>query len=134
MALEAALRLRRATLEDVDSAVARFGDFFAQQGRRHFEIEEELLLPAGHPDERWADMSARVLREHELVRGMAERLLGGSLTPPERVEVANELGVLLQEHVRFEERELFELLEELLESPRLSELGRDIERAEGASG
>ena len=46
------------------------------------------------------------------------------------VERANELGELLNAHVRFEERNLFPLLEERLSGPDLAELGRAIDAAE----
>lgn len=121
-ALEAALRLRRATDDDLGTAVERFRDFWSAHGRRHFEIEERLLLPAIEGDEDWDAMADRVREEHEKIRTRAERL--GTL------DAARELGQLLNDHVRFEERELFELLEARLEPGGLSQLGREIELAE----
>ncbi len=46
VALEAALRLRRADPDTVAAAVARFGEFWRGAGERHFGIEEAILLPA----------------------------------------------------------------------------------------
>jgi len=46
IALEAALRLRRADAGTVAAAVARFADFWRGAGEQHFRIEEEILLPA----------------------------------------------------------------------------------------
>lgn len=120
-ALEAALRLRRATAEDLEDAVQRFRDFWSGHGRRHLEIEEELVLPALEGDEEWDGMADRVRREHEQLRAEAQSL--GS------VESAHALGRLLNDHVRFEERELFELLEARLHPDRLSRLGEEIESA-----
>ena len=121
-ALEAALRLRRAASDDLESAVARFHEFWSQHGGRHFEIEEQLVLPALEGDQRWDEMADRVRREHVEIRARAEDL--------ETLDDAHELGRLLHDHVRFEERELFELLEARLEPDRLSRLGLDIEHAE----
>jgi hemerythrin-like domain-containing protein len=125
VALEAALRLRRATADDVGPAVVRFRDFWRGAGSRHFEIEEELLLPAlpdGGRD--WDDAVARVLAEHAEIRARAERLAA------EDVEQARALGELLHGHVRFEERTLFEILERRLPEAELAALGAAVERAE----
>jgi hypothetical protein len=125
VALEVALRLRRASATDVDAAAARFTTFWQGTGRRHFEIEEELLLPAlpgGEPD--WDDAVARVLAEHREVRERAERLQADDL------EGARELGELLAGHVRFEERTLFALLEQRLSCDDLAALGAAVEAAE----
>ena len=121
-AREAALRLRRATDEDLGAAIEHFREFWSVHGeRRHFEIEEEVVLPALAGDEQWDEMAGRIRREHEQIRALAESV--GS------VEDAHALGGLLNDHVRFEERELFELLESRLDADELGRLGREIEAA-----
>jgi hemerythrin-like domain-containing protein len=129
VALEAALRLRRATPETVDTATTRFATFWRDAGARHFEIEEELLLTAlddGGP--RWDEALARVRAEHAEIRARADRL------DPGDVDRARELGELLAAHVRFEERTLFELLEGALTEDELAALGRAVARAEAGPG
>jgi Hemerythrin HHE cation binding domain len=125
-ALETALRLRRATDETLDAALARLSSFWASVGRRHFEIEEELLLPA-LSDERWAAMAERVRSEHADIRHRA-----AELEQEPTVEAARELGERLNAHVRFEERELFAHLEAALDATELERLGRAVEEAEAA--
>ena len=120
-ALEAALRLRRATADDLDDAVGRFREFWSERGRRHFEIEEELVLPALEGDEEWDGMADRVRQEHKELRTRAESL--------DTLESAHALGQLLNDHVRFEERELFQALEARLDPGRLSRLGHEIKSA-----
>lgn len=121
-ALEAALRLRRATDETLGEAIERFREFWAHHAeRRHFEIEEEILLPALTGDEQWDAMAERVRREHHQIRAQAGSV--GSVVD------AHELGALLNDHVRFEERELFELLESRLGPEELARLGQEIEAA-----
>ena len=117
VALERALRLRRATPADVEAAVAAFRAFFAADGERHFEQEERLLLPA--VPARDAALAERVRAEHADIRTRAAELG----TPPD-VARARELGEALTAHVRFEERQLFPRLEEALPAERLAELGR----------
>ena len=120
VALEHALRLRRATPEDVETVVAAFLEFFAADGERHFAREEEELVFVIPPDE--AAARDRLLAEHAEIRSLA-RALGSR---PE-VEAAAGLGRLLALHVRFEERELFPMLEERLSAIELAELGRRLD-------
>jgi len=60
-ALEAALRLRRADVADLDGAVAHLQAFWYPRGRRHSEIEERLILPVlPQTDVDWRVATARV--------------------------------------------------------------------------
>ena len=68
-------------------------------------------------------MADRVRREHGQIRALAETVA--------TVADAHALGKLLNAHVRFEERELFELLESRLEPVELDRLGREISIATG---
>lgn len=129
-ALEVALRLRRADPETAAAAVDRFGDFWHEAGRRHFEIEEAVLLPAlPEDDPEWGEATARVRREHDEIRARARALLAADGGTP---DAARELGELLNAHVRFEERKLFPLLEERLPSADLAAVGQAVEAAERA--
>ena len=119
-ALDAALRLRRGS----PGAVEHFRRFFDAEGRRHFEIEEELILPALPPDDdEWQAGVERVRTDHEAIRRAAAR---ADLEGAE----AEALGVQLSAHVRFEERVLFPILERRLSAAALERLGAEIERAE----
>jgi hypothetical protein len=130
-ALEAALRLRRAGPGDLDSAVARLQAFWEPRGRRHFEIEERLILPAlPQTDADWRRATERVHDEHARIRGAVDALVAGG--DEARVDAAHGLGELLHAHVRFEERELFAMLEEKLPADELERLGDAVERAEAA--
>ena len=123
-ALEAALALRRATVDDLGEAVERFREFWTHHvQRRHFEVEEELLLPALAGDEQWDAMAERVRREHQQIRAQAETVT--------TVADAHALGELLNDHVRFEERDQFPLLEARLDPIELEQLGREISAATG---
>ena len=121
VALAHALTLRRASEEDVAAVVATFLAFLVTDGRAHFALEEELLAPQV-PDDH-ADLVTRMRVEHEEILRRAEAL---GRCPD--VAAAGELGDLLTRHVRFEERELFPLLERRLSAPRLLELGHDLTR------
>lgn len=92
-ALEVALRLRRAGEGDADAAVERFLAFWRAIGSRHFEIEEELLLPAlPATDPEWRAACQRVLDEHARLRAAGEALASA--------RDARAAGELLHDHVR----------------------------------
>ena len=125
-ALYAALRLRRAHEATLRGAVDHFLRFFETEGRRHFEIEEQLLLPALPPDDgEWSAGVARVLDDHEAIRDAAEELSSRAT-----MKSAVALGERLNDHVRFEERELFPLLERRLDDAALATLGDAVAQAE----
>jgi hemerythrin-like domain-containing protein len=128
-ALEAALRLRRADVADLDAAVAHLQTFWQARGRWHFEIEERLILPAlPQTDAAWREAAARVRDEHARIRAAVDALAGGG--GETALEAAHGLGQLLRDHVRFEERHLFGLLEARLAERDLARLGEAVERAE----
>ena len=122
VALEVSLVLRRATRDTATDAVARLRALMATGLDRHFTIEEEVLLPALPADERSPGFADRVRAEHRLIR---EAVAAGHDDP----ETARATGVLLHDHIRFEERELFPLVEEHLQPPVLARLGAAIARA-----
>jgi hemerythrin-like domain-containing protein len=125
--LDAALRMRRADEASVAEALAYFRDFFETEGRRHFEIEEELILPALPSDDpEWAPGVERVREDHAAIRAAADTLHSDD------VDAIVALGERLNDHVRFEERVLFEILERRLSAHALDELGDAVMRAEDA--
>lgn len=124
-ALIAAKRLREAS--DVDSGAAAFVEFWQPEGRHHFRVEEEVLLPGwalGAPVDRSA--VARMLDDHLEIRREALRIEAGEAS----LEELRELGVRLEAHVRFEERELFPMIEQALDPESLDRLALAIEQAE----
>ncbi len=126
VALEVALRLRRATNATLEQAVKHFLDFWDRQGEHHFVVEERLVLPALPDDDaEWAAATERVRDEHAEIRNRASALPGGL-----SLDAAHELAALLSAHVRYEERQLFPLLEERLSREALAALGRALISAE----
>lgn len=124
-ALLAAKRTRDSI--DLEAATSAFLDFWEEEGRRHFRVEEEVLLPA------WAAAAEidrpkvdRFLYEHLEIRRDALRLAAGELSLAE----AHDLGKLLHDHVRFEERILFPIIEDDLDAESLARLAAAMEAAE----
>ena len=127
-ALEVALRLRRATEETLAEVIAHFLSFWSRHGEHHFVIEERLLLPAlSDDDAEWAAATQRVRDEHAEIRKRAAALPG-----TRSLDAARGLGELLSAHVRYEERQLFPLVEASLSRDALAALGRALISAEAA--
>lgn len=127
-ALIVAKKLREA--DEVEAARREFLEFWAGEGRVHFRIEEEVLLPgwAAHGELDRAGVS-RMLGEHLAIRREALRLAAGELG----IGKVHELGMLLHDHVRFEERELFPAAEAALDADALEWLAALIEAAEAGA-
>ena len=125
-ALVVAQRLRRA--EDRSKATRQLLDFWESQGRQHFEVEEEVLVPTWLELDPDADraLAARVADEHLVIRSLVRAAQSGALD----LDGLAEAGRLLADHVRFEERELFPLIEGALRSGALAALGEEIAIAE----
>ncbi|HVX32530.1 MAG TPA: hemerythrin domain-containing protein [Solirubrobacterales bacterium] len=125
VALITAKKLRAA--EDLRTATQDFLAFWDEEGRRHFRIEEEVLLPGwaayGELDHRGVE---RMLKEHLMIRRQALLLSAGEISLAE----VHALGDLLHDHVRFEERQLFVAAEAALDDDALRRLAAAIERAE----
>ena len=127
VALLVSKKLREAT--DVEEATAAFLEFWREDGQRHFRVEEEVLLPPwAIPAEVERRGVSRMLDEHLAIRREALRMAAGELS----LEEVRELGTLLHDHVRFEERQLFPMIEGALDSEGLERLAAAIEEAESA--
>lgn len=116
VALEHALRLRRASPSDVETTVAVFLAFLLGDGGRHFAREESVLLPALPAGA--VEAGERLVAEHARIRRSAE-----ALGDRPSVAAAHALGELVAAHVRFEERELFPMLERDIEPDVLAGIG-----------
>lgn len=107
LARDAKIAAGSADAAEVERLSARVVSRFAAELEPHFDIEERDLLPqlaaAG-----MAELVAQTLAEHAELRALAERL-----RRPEAAALRR-FGDLLAAHVRFEERELFEALQERL--------------------
>jgi mannose-6-phosphate isomerase-like protein (cupin superfamily) len=121
-----ARRLRRAAsgdAQELSAAAAAFLDFFGREAAAHFREEEELLFPllaavsAPAPPE-----LAEALVQHARLRALADRLRGELERGAVEAATAQELGELLEEHIRLEERRLFPLLEEAVSDEELRAL------------
>jgi hypothetical protein len=131
-AREATLAVDGAVPQDLTALAERCAAYFAEHLDPHFKREEKILLPAtvarfGRDD----DLVARVREEHAMVRKLTRRLTD----PKDKAPITGRLAAwakAVQDHVRFEEREWFEALQNSLPEKDLERLGRLLEGANGA--
>ena len=130
--LFAALQLKRARQDTAEEARQVFLDFYEREGSRHFRAEEELLLPA-YARHTGVDRPeiVRVLTEHVDLRRRGQDLEAQCGWIPSALR---ELGERLERHIRFEERELFPMIEAALPDDELERLGAAFARAEAGDG
>lgn len=125
-ALAQARRLRDAS--EIESVTERrslandFVNFYFGRAIRHFHEEEELFFAPLIDEPKARDLVVRAvsdhLRMHALVRAVKRQLSEGEADPATLVAISD----LLNEHVRFEEQELFPLVEELVPEDDLRDL------------
>ena len=103
---------------------------FASEIRYHFEAEETILFPAC---ERYAPLKGlvqRLLAEHTTLRALFAAASAKEMDL-RRLEAFHQT---LSQHIRTEERELFEQCQELMSQEEMGSLGTAMQRYFEASG
>ena len=125
-ALVQARRLHRGAAADAPErreAAAAFLRFFARDTRTHFREEEEWFFPLlVDADARATELLTRALLEHQhlhaLVRTLDIEVAAGDVS----ATTMRKLAERLEEHIRFEERTLFPLIESVTPEDALRRL------------
>ena len=109
--------------DDRLEAGAAYVDAFFRDTVEHFRREEETVFPlyARQPAAN-AELLDRVLREHMELHGLARALRAEVASGEVSGVTLEELGSLLQAHVRLEERELFEDAQRVVPAAELDQL------------
>lgn len=98
-----------------------FLNFFLGRAVHHFREEEELFFPPAIAYPETKDLVARAVMEHlqihDLVAGLKLQHAKGDV----QSQLLTELSDTLRAHVRFEEDQLFPLIEQLVPSEALEE-------------
>ncbi len=115
-ALVLARRVGR-TLEWTEDEGASLFRRFERELAPHFRVEEDLLLPALR-EAGAAHLADRIAGDHAHLRTAVAAARAGDGA------AARAFGERLEAHVRFEERELFPMCEELLADAVLDEVAR----------
>lgn len=123
--LMAVLFLKKGVAKQADPAVMQ--DFvlqiWEQELRRHFLAEEIELHPERLHVPGLVDYYEKMKREHAAIRALILLFKSG----PVFFEEIRKFYELLEQHIRFEERELFERIQEEVEPFVLEQIGKHLE-------
>jgi hypothetical protein len=109
--------------EERVAAGAAYVELFFTETVEHFRREEDELFPLYlRRDAADAALVERVLREHMELHGLARALRTAVAAGDVPAEALREIGTLLSNHVRLEERELFEAIQRVVPSSELDAL------------
>ena len=104
-------------------AAAAYVEMFFTVTVEHFRREEEELFPV-YLRQPGADAALvdRILREHMELHGLARAIRAEVAAEDVSPDTLRELGMLLHDHVRVEERELFEAIQRLVPDAELARI------------
>jgi hemerythrin-like domain-containing protein len=114
--MDRALQAGEAALEAWQDEMART---FEEEIRVHFEAEERVLLPKAAAIPELSSLVTELLAEHGLLRDYFGRAAGRQLG---RVEL-QDFARMLSEHIRKEERQLFERCQKFFSAGEMAEIG-----------
>jgi iron-sulfur cluster repair protein YtfE (RIC family) len=127
-ALALCVRIERATpipQNDVPAWQAEIAQLVQSEITVHFAAEEQIVFPAA---EKFEDLNALVKQltsEHTALRSMFATAQDGGLSSNELLVLAQSLST----HIRKEERQLFERMQQLLSQKELGILGSKLQSA-----
>ena len=115
-----AVRLRKAHQANAETLKRYIKDFWEDSLDAHFKNEEDLFLNF------ITDMKLRkrFLAEHKQIRALYQDIKEGD---NDIVEKSKQFGVLVNDHIRFEERILFPWLQENLSQNELKQIGSSLD-------
>jgi hemerythrin-like domain-containing protein len=93
--------------------------------RAHFQVEEEILFPAVRPVLVRPEIVDELIAQHRELENLIQRIPHTS--GQARMGLLIECGERLSRHIRLEERQLFEEIQQRLPAHELKELGRRID-------
>jgi hemerythrin-like domain-containing protein len=131
-ALAMCVRLNRA-LEadelDIEGWESEITQAFAQEIGVHFAAEEQEVFPQAVRFPELRDLVQELLAEHETLRRLFSRSAAHDLDPLGLAVLAEELPA----HIRKEERQLFQAMQERMSAEALAAVGRALEEKLPAS-
>jgi hemerythrin-like domain-containing protein len=127
-ALALCVRIERASpIAEADLAAwqAEIGQLFQGEIRVHFAAEEYVLFPAARRIVELIPLVEELLSDHVWLRGQFARATTETMTPEEIRALAGGLAA----HIRKEERQLFQDLQERISVEEMSSTGHKLEEA-----
>lgn len=127
-ALALCVRIERASPireSDLSAWHGEIAQHFQAEIRIHFVAEEQVVFPLARRHGELNSLVEELLLEHQLLRGYFKKVEAGQLSTEEILAFARKLS----EHIRKEERQLFEHMQELIKPDELAGMGRELDRA-----
>ena len=116
------LRAAGAGLEERLAVAKAYADAFFTETVEHFRREEEILFPLYVRHAGSTPLLERILRQHMELHGLARALRAEAAAGDIPPGALRTLGHLLHDHVRVEERELFEEIQRIVPAAELDGL------------
>jgi iron-sulfur cluster repair protein YtfE (RIC family) len=113
------LRAAGAGPEERLAAASGYVEVFFTETVEHFRREEEIHYPQYHRHAGSTPTLERILREHMQLHGLVRALRAAAAAGDIPPEALRTLGELLHDHVRLEERELFQEIERIVPAAKL---------------
>ena len=109
---------------EISELKSELADKYENILRKHFRKEERYLVP-GFEDN---NLMKQMLGEHIKLEGLYNKIVSNSegWKLEQQRDMLNLFGELLDLHIRFEERELFPMIEKSLSEEQLEELGKKL--------
>lgn len=92
----------------------------------HFALEEEILFPSLSNAASLEVLISEIINEHAAMRSLLEMI--GSAQNTDLPKQMKDFGILLEAHIRKEERQLFPMIEELVNSGMLTVPEQEIQK------
>ncbi len=127
-ALALCVRIERASpIADADLAAwqAEIAQLFQSEIQFHFAAEEEVLFPAARSFAELVPLVEELPSDHAWLRGQFARAATETMTP----ENVRALAERLSAHIRKEERQLFEGLQERMSVEEMASTGQKLDEA-----
>lgn len=103
----------------------RIQNAFNDEIDSHFQAEEQVLFPAADTHDELHLLVSELLAEHTMLRSYRYAAMAFSMTPTDLLDFAAALSA----HIRKEERELFERMQQLSTPDQLATIGSALQQA-----
>jgi hemerythrin-like domain-containing protein len=110
---------------DIQEWQAEIGQHFEQEIKIHFTVEEDVLFPAARQFRELTSLVDELIADHDLLRESFLQAQAGTMSGGSLVVFAQQLSG----HIRKEERQLFERMQQLMNAEELAALGTRLEAA-----
>ena len=127
-ALALCVRIERASpipQADINAWQKEIAHIFQSEIHAHFAAEEHVLFPAAQQFAELQTLVSELISEHGELRQKSAFAVAESTVPSD----ISALGQLLSAHIRKEERQLFERMQQLLTNEQLATLGSRLQSA-----